>query len=85
MKSLEMMKDYYHDPLKFGEKNHSCKLSLCHYFFINIFGNVSLCSEYPSLGNLFDCKPFDVWRSRESRKQRKLLSRCQRECKICFF
>jgi MoaA/NifB/PqqE/SkfB family radical SAM enzyme len=49
---------------------------------VNHQGDVRLCYSYPSIGNIFQNSPQEIWYGAKSQAQRKIIRKCQQPCKM---
>ncbi|MBL7159450.1 radical SAM protein [Candidatus Microgenomates bacterium] len=77
---FERYKSYYRDPITFGGEK-KCFIGV-NNFAIDIAGDVRLCFNFPSIGNILKEKPEEIWNGREAQKQRLKIAGCQRGCKV---
>ena len=78
-KQLNFFKDYFLNPeksLPFSCQNGSKS------FMLDPYGNMRLCFNFPSLGNLRQNSARTLWFSEKARKQREAIERCHFNCKI---
>lgn len=73
-------KEYFADPIAFGEDN-PCFVGV-NNFNVDIVGEMRLCFNFPSVGNILREKPEDIWNGKRARIQRLRIAGCQRGCKI---
>lgn len=77
---LQQIIDYYRSPFS-ATKNIICTAGI-NNFIINKNGNVQLCFDFPSVGNIFKESPKNIWLNKNAQQQRKIIRRCQKLCKV---
>ncbi len=80
IEELQRYRKYFFDPIGFGLKN-KCFVGT-NSFIINSKGDVSLCFNFPPIGNVLKDKPEKLWNSFKAQEQRVKITDCQRGCKI---
>lgn len=70
---------YYKNPSI--TNNIQCSAGL-NNIIIDNKGDMRLCYNYPSIGNVFKDDPKKIWYDLKSRQQRKIIRKCQQPCKI---
>lgn len=77
---FQRYKLYFANSLKFGEK-YPCLIGV-NNFNIDISGEVRLCFNFPSVGNILKEDPSAIWNGGEAQLQRLKIANCKRGCKI---
>ena len=77
---LQHYKQYFADPIAFG-KNNPCFVGV-NNFDVDISGEVRLCFNFPSVGNVLKEKPEDIWNGEKAQTQRLKIARCNHGCKV---
>ena len=76
---VEILKNYFmHPELPLRQ---SCKIALRN-FYIDHHGDVTLCQNYPSIGNIFKERPETIWRSKKADTIRKRITICHNDCQL---
>lgn len=77
---LKKFSSYFIDPKLFQE-TEACFVGL-NNMMIDTTGNVRLCYEMESIGNILTEPPQTIWKSNQAMIARKAIAACQRPCKI---
>lgn len=70
---------YYRNP---NITNHGVCAAGINNFIIDHKGEVHLCFNFPTIGNIIQEKAQDIWWGKKAQSQRKLIRSCQKNCKI---
>jgi len=76
---LHHFKSYFANPDK--RIPPSCKIGV-HGFFVEPNGDLKLCYLFDPIGNLINDKPGALWNSKKARQIRKMIRRCQLNCRL---
>jgi MoaA/NifB/PqqE/SkfB family radical SAM enzyme len=77
---------YFNEPLSFTRKL-KCNLGR-EALEVNQLGDVYLCYDYESIGNIFDNDLFEIWNSEKANQVREKIRNCQQNCNLlvnCYF
>jgi len=83
---LKTFLDYFKNPLNFVRKN-KCNLGN-EAAEVNQLGDVYLCYQHDSIGNIFDKDFTDIWSSGQAENARKKIRDCKQNCNLlinCYF
>jgi MoaA/NifB/PqqE/SkfB family radical SAM enzyme len=78
--------DYFLDPLHFIRKN-TCNLGR-EALEVNQLGDVYLCYDYESIGNIFSDSLHNIWNSKKAKQVRDRINNCRQNCNLlinCYF
>jgi hypothetical protein len=78
---LSDLSNYYCDPKSIIVKHKNCYTGVRN-FSIDEYGKVKLCFGMPAVGDLRKQDPKQVWYGDKAKKLRKVISKCQRNCRI---
>ncbi|MCM8792738.1 MAG: radical SAM protein, partial [Candidatus Omnitrophica bacterium] len=83
VKQLELIRDYYKDPLR--NLDITCLVGSS-MFSITEDGHILLCPMFEPIGNVLNDDLIRLWQSKQADKMRKRIKDCKRNCKIlgCF-
>lgn len=76
---LRQLSDYYTDPESLAKLQCSAGIN---NFIVDHQGDVYLCFNFASIGNIFKDNPRDIWLGQKAQNQREKIRRCQEYCKI---
>ncbi len=66
---------------EFANNNEACKIGN-YNFLIDPYGNVRVCFTFEPIGSLLKSTPECIWNSIEAKNIRKLISNCNKSCKL---
>jgi len=76
---VQIFKNYFTHPEQ--TLPQPCKIALRN-FYIDLHGNVTICQNYPSIGNIFKKNPEEIWKSKEAGYIRKKINTCHSDCQL---
>lgn len=59
----------------------TCRIALRN-FYIDHHGDITICQNYPSIGNIFKENPKDIWKSKKAESIRTKINMCRRDCQL---
>jgi MoaA/NifB/PqqE/SkfB family radical SAM enzyme len=83
---LKAFRDYFSDPFNFIKRN-KCNLGK-EALEINQLGDVYLCYQHESIGNIFSDSLHNIWNSEKARQVRDKINNCRQNCNLlinCYF
>jgi hypothetical protein len=76
---IQTLKTYFlHPELTLAQP---CKIALRN-FYIDHHGNITICQNYPPIGNIFKNLPEDIWKSKKAEEIRKRINVCRNDCQL---
>jgi MoaA/NifB/PqqE/SkfB family radical SAM enzyme len=79
LSDLENIKKYYQNP---GYLNKIICAAGINNFIVNNQGEVRLCFEFPSIGNIYTDSAPKIWYGKPAANQRQHILKCNRPCKV---
>ncbi|MCL4498892.1 MAG: radical SAM protein [Chloroflexi bacterium] len=76
---LHLARQYYRDPSSIGIVGGRCAVGWS-AFNVNANGDVQLCYDMPSIGNLTRSTAAEIWHSPQARERRAQIARCRQSC-----
>jgi len=77
LSQLKAFQAYYKNPASFV-KSKQCNLERC--VLVSSVGDIFLCYDFPSIGNIKKDRLIDVWYCSQAEEVRKEISRCNKNC-----
>lgn len=81
VKHLKYMSKYLRNPADSGILSIPCKIGSKN-FFIDPFGNVRICVIMEPIGNIARDIPSKIWNCEKAQRQREMIRRCQKACRL---